>query len=199
MRDEWTASSWLASTDGVVDALAESLLRAGGQISGSTDELNFIRKIGNMHRNDASAGIAHVRDLLDQGGVLDALARAVWLGIERLMTSSAATGAELHAKFLQDGAGTLAYSGLSSFFRGLEGRIGAPHPRVLDAMCREHTAHGDAHDFFTTGNYGIESTSAIEWRFVVAPDLGAPSEGWPVEAKLCGESVEATGCHSALA
>jgi hypothetical protein len=35
---------------------------------------------------------------------------------------------------LQEGAGLLSYGGLSTFFGGLEARIGAPRPGVRQAM-----------------------------------------------------------------
>ena len=38
----------------------------------------------------------------------------------------------------------LGYSDLSIFFRGLEGKIEAPAPKVEEAMALKHTASGDA-------------------------------------------------------
>ena len=49
----------------------------------------------------------------------------VWAGACNLVESKAATSMELHDRFVSDGgAFTLSYGGLSTFFSGLEGRIG---------------------------------------------------------------------------
>ena len=73
--------------------------------------------------------------------------------VEWLSSTSDCHG--LQAKFLQDGAGVMSYSGLSTFFRGLEGKIGAPDPNVLSAMRSEHTERGDCGEPFTTPNYEV--------------------------------------------
>ena len=55
-------------------------------------------------------------------------------------------------------------------------------------MRAEHTLRGDSHDNFTTDNYGIVTTSAIEWAFVVEPPVtgeqrldGRTVGTWPKE------------------
>ena len=63
----------------------------------------------------------------------------------------------------------------------LEGKIGAPDPKVQEAMEREHTASKDSQAEFTTDNYGITTTSETEWNFVVAPES---RREWPVERRL---------------
>ena len=50
-------------------------------------------------------------------------------------------------------------------------------------MVREHVAHLDSHQLFTSGNYEVETSSAIEWRFV-AENETPPVGGWPVEQKI---------------
>ena len=62
--------------------------------------------------------------------------------------------------------------------------MGAPHPRVREQMEREHTdAGGDRHELFTTANFGVTTSSATEWAFVVEPE-SRPANEWPVEGKL---------------
>ena len=71
---------------------------------------------------------------------------------------------------------------LKDFYGGLEAKIGAPDPIIVAAMVREHTKSDDSDDLFTSGNYGVTTKPAIEWRFVYAPDR-VPAEGWPSETK----------------
>ena len=102
--------------------------------------------------------------------------------LERLARARAATGAELHSKFLQEGRNfELVYANLSAFFGGLEAKIGPPDPHVAQGMEREHTGAADSLDMFTTLNYGVTTTPQLEFRFVAEPDR---DESWPVEAKL---------------
>ena len=57
--------------------------------------------------------------------LLERLADCVWGGCRKLCAAGAATGLELHEKFVQEGgAFTMSYGGLDTFFGGLEGLIG---------------------------------------------------------------------------
>ena len=49
------------------------------------------------------------------------------------------------------GAIEMSYSGLDTFFGGLEGVVGAPDPHLFEAMEAEHTKTHDASQEFTTG------------------------------------------------
>ena len=178
---EWKLAAWLNSIEAVTQALAASMLSV--ERPAEQSELEFIRSIGSKFKGDAEAGSAHVLKLLQQSGALKALANAMWGGAEQLVEARAATGAELQAKFLQDNAGLLSFPDLSTFFRGLSGKIGQPDPKVLEAMAREHTGCDDSREEFTTGNYGIKTSSAVEWAFVASPDQ-EPTGGWPKEEKL---------------
>ena len=175
-EDEWTLAGWIAATPAISATLAKALLKSR---PAHQTELQFARTLA----REGTSGSDRVLNLLNQGGALEALAEQMTTGLGRLSTVQASTGAELQGKFLQDGAGTLSYSGLSTFFRGLEGIVGAPEPKVHDAMEKEHTACGDSHDEFTTGNYKVTTSSAIEWAFVATPDQPPPN-GWPIEQRL---------------
>eukprot|EP00962_Isochrysis_galbana_P010777 scaffold2996_cov132-Isochrysis_galbana.AAC.1 len=74
----------------------------------------------------------------------------------------------------------LSFSGLDTFFGGLEGLVGAPAPKVREAMQDEHTNRVDSDTPFVTGNYGIDTTSKQEWCFVVM--LWPKETLWPKEA-----------------
>jgi hypothetical protein len=76
------------------------------------------------------------------------------------------------------------YGDLSTFFGGLEAKIGAPDPKVREAMENEHTKAPDSQDEFTSGNYGITTTPHTEWLFITEP--GKKGVEWPVEEKLRG-------------
>lgn len=74
------------------------------------------------------------------------------------------------------------FGDLSNFFDGLDGLIGLPSPRVLNAMQAEHTMCTDSLDTFVTTNYGGTLTCpSTEWEFVFAPDLDKkyPGMGLP--------------------
>jgi len=73
----------------------------------------------------------------------------------QVLNPKEASSGALQQKFLEDGAGTLEYSGLSSFFGGLEAKIGAPDPKVYEAMEREHQLQRDSRRKFITANYGV--------------------------------------------
>lgn len=130
---EWTLAAWLMSDCGVAGVVADALSK---DRPAEVSDLSFVRELGSA--GNANVGRAALLALLRRSNILEELAMHVWAGIERLRASRAATGFELQSKFLQDGAGTLSYSGLSTFFRGLEGKIGTPDPKVRDAMEREH-------------------------------------------------------------
>ena len=119
--------------------------------------------------------------LLCTGAVVSGLVDLLWGEVQTLQAAGAATGTEIASKFA--GAVEMAYSGLETFFGGLEGVVGAPDPHLLETMKNEHTEGHDATREFTTGNYGLTTTSAKEWSFVV--DEAAPdgTSSWPVEAE----------------
>ena len=62
--------------------------------------------------------------------------------------------------------------GVKTWYSGLNGLIGPPHPNLLEAMTDEHTTAADSERYFLTDNYGVETTSEIEWTFVSNPDEG---------------------------
>ena len=108
-----------------------------------------------------------------------ALVDVTWAEVQTLQRAGDAVDHDIQSKFA--GSIEAAYSGLSTFFGGLEGVIGGPSPKVHEAMEREHTQGGDWHKQFTTENYGVTTTSAIEFKFVAKPDSQVE---WPVEDKL---------------
>jgi hypothetical protein len=67
---------------------------------------------------EPNAGKATLLELLKSAKTLERIVDALWPALERLATASAASGAELHDKFVQQGAFTMAFGGLETFFGG---------------------------------------------------------------------------------
>ena len=176
MQDAWTASAWLTSV-GVVKTVANVLM--GG--AKPTDELAAVRALGAAATSEEA-----LAEHLSTGGVAEALAKLLLPKLRQLSAVGAAH--QLHGKFVQDGnAFKMTYADLSTFFGGLEAKIGAPNPSVETAMAGEHTQSADSKEEFTTGNYGVTTTPEIEWLFVVEPQQregGEHSSPWPKEEKL---------------
>ena len=78
---------------------------------------------------------------------------------------------ERQAKFAES-TFTLAYTGLPTFHAGLEALVGMPSPNLRLAMWAEHCGSADSAQEFTTNNYGVKTTSTIEWWAVVDPAAG---------------------------
>jgi hypothetical protein len=74
---------------------------------------------------------------------------------------------------------------LTTFFGGLEAKIGSPNPKVRQAMDAEHTQASDSQLEFRTSNYEVTTTPEVEWRFVVSPERD--NFAWPQEEKLRDE------------
>ena len=184
-KDSWTAAKWL-DTVGVNELIGHLLLASDSDPC--VDELTALKSLA---ASDESTLDELLRSRLQAG--VGKLAHRIGTSLRKLASSDIVTAEQMQEKFLQDKAGLLSYGGLSTFFGGLEAKIGSPNPSVHDAMAREHTAEGgDRHEEYVTGNYGVATTSAIEWAFVVTPEI-QPDGGWPVETKLVLETEAAMG------
>ena len=78
---------------------------------------------------------------------------------------------------------------------GLESLIGAPEPKLEEAMEAEHT-HGpgtESSDLFVTSNYGVRTCSNTEWLFVAEPSATPESLG------LCAAALEPPSACAAAA
>ena len=166
--DAWTMAGWLQSQN-VAETLSATIMsRVDPKRSGDVRlELQFIRSLGALAADEGKAALHAV---LQNGQVLEGLVDSMWTGIQKLMQAEAATAPELQRKFLQSGAGLMEYSSLTTFFGGLEAKVGRPSPDIENAMMEEHIHMKDSVREFTTDNYGIETTSATEWYFVADPD-----------------------------
>ena len=119
--------------------------------------------------------------LLAEGGLLEKMAADLLPHLKALTETASQQGdAALEAKFAEGATFKLQYSGLSTFFGGLEKRIGAPDPNVDEAVKKEHVGEEDSNSKFTTSNYGITTTPKEEYYFVAQP---GHLEAWPSETK----------------
>jgi hypothetical protein len=80
---------------------------------------------------------------------------------------------------------------LDDFYKGPEELIGSPNPKIMQGMQAEHCLRGNSRREFTTGNYNVTTTPAMEWEFVVEPKDGVayphtPKDKtlWPSDRKL---------------
>ena len=173
VKSEWTAVSWLDSEE-TNKELAAAIL--GQSFVAGGDELAAMRALG---------GSATLEDELTVrlAAAIGPLVARLAPRLRALATVEAATSGEMQTKFSQECRGMLEYGSLSVFFGGLEGLVGSPNPMVMEAMAGEHSARSDSERDFTTSNYGLRTTSAVEWAFVATPDA-PPAGGWPVEEKI---------------
>ena len=173
VTSEWKAVSWLDSEE-TNKELAAAML--GKSFITGGDELAAMRALG---------GSATLEDELTVrlAAAIGPLVARLAPRLRALATVEASTSGEMQAKFSQECRGMLEYGSLSVFFGGLEGLVGSPNPKVMEAMTEEHSARSDSERDFTTSNYDLRTTSAVEWAFVATPDK-PPEGGWPVEEKI---------------
>lgn len=177
--DQWSINSW-AKAIGIHRVITAALQQP---------------LVAQHGADDPSVAFAHVKSLASRDEVAklvrtDVLAEAivdlVWQHVQELHAATEPpTTASMQNKFA--GAIELSYGGLDTFFGGLEAQVGSPNPKVWQGLLSEHTAGPDATREFVTGNYGIRTTSAIEWRFVTSADPAAALSklglaSWPAES-----------------
>ena len=182
--EEWSAASWLASMP-LNEIVASALLAPLGEVARhdrqrSARELAFVRELGWSASHEA------LMELLKRASFLERVADELWEQCKGIATAKAATAIELHSKFIEEGEEReLSYDGLGAWYGGLEDRVGPPDPSVRQAMFREHCNAADSREYFTTSNYGIETTPEIEWHFVTDGTSGALEtlglKEWPCE------------------
>lgn len=180
---EWSINAWCASL-GIHEHVARVLQ---SQPSSSESQVAFVRSLA------PPSGYESILGLLRSGELLERVATEVHRQAQELARAEAATAQELVAKFCDDGSSfVMTFSGLSTFFSGLEGLIGSPSPRLADAITREHCKCVDSLVEFTTPNYSVTTTSSIEYHFVVEPSTGLARlgrEAWPAEAGIVDGQV----------
>jgi Ca2+-binding EF-hand superfamily protein len=151
-----------AETLGVVGLLAR-LLKKGTLFDG----------LGGLKNLKGDELEKHIREVSTHfGQLLPHLLRA---GIKKLQSGpSGESEAEqmINTKFAMDGAYLGRFASLDDFYNGPEAQIGTPNARIWEGAEKEHKSRSNAKRKFTSNNYNIETSPALEWEFVVEPEPG---------------------------
>ena len=188
----WTASSWVKSIEAVSACVASALTHKLGASYDHERSLLFLRSLGSHAAcvEDPVLGAAAVAVLLRDGALLDGLATVLWQNLHELAIGRTVTEIHSqHSKFVQDRAArSLTFGDLDTFYSGLEAIVGPPNANVEFAIKEEHEHGADATVQFKTSNYGIETTSQIEYAFVVLGEQGL--KDLQIESYPCEEHEE---------
>jgi hypothetical protein len=183
--DAWTLAAW-ASSQPIGKAISQAITEASRESSqpeSSEELLALLRSLA-----CAEAGRTQLFTYLREGGVIEKLVSEMWPGLQQLATRSPPDANETHgSRFVQGQGSELSYGDLNVFFGGLEAIVGSPHPMVEEGMSREHCTSADSFVPFTTDNYLIQTTSQMEWWFVVDP------AGALLSPEYLGSSYQALG------
>ena len=179
--EKWSLLEWargIGTHRVVAAALQREMVSKGVQTDGDS-AFRFLQSLAGCDRSV-------VRHSMGTAPVLEALTDLVWSAVVELQAAPGSKGATMDLQEKFSGLVELSFGGLDRFFRGLEGLIGPPSPRVHEEMADEHCDRGDSDQEFTTGNYGITTTSRLEWSFVTdldgVPDASLARERWPDES-----------------
>lgn len=187
-EEQWTTSRWLESID-LGRHVAKSLLRPlRSQFDTAANDLSP-KELAYLCALADVGSPKEIKNLLANDDLLSGLAIQIWDAMQDLASQGASTSFELQQKFQQEpNTFILAYSGLETYFNGLEGFLGPPSPDVRRQMDREHRECPDSHASYEASNYGTMTTAHVEWMFVVSPTDEALRElglaEWPLESKL---------------
>ncbi|CAK0805337.1 unnamed protein product [Prorocentrum cordatum] len=196
---DWNLEAWLGST-AAVDAVAMALVPQ--ELSCPGGSLAFITAVGWNGKEDREATRRAIAHQLRQNGISLKLANAIVDRGVALVDSAAATGEALNEKFAADGGFEFDFGTKADFFQGLEFRIGPPNSDVIKGMVYDHCENVDSKSEWTTGNYGITTTSRNEFLLVLQDvfdqlkdtcSLGATNEEvdeWGQQFEKLKEEVE---------
>lgn len=171
---DWSLLSWLQAI-GTHRVVAAAIAQQAGS-SDTATTLQFLRGL---------KGRDEVAQMLRTEAAIETQVDVVWGAVEKLQQAGAATNEEVNGKF--EGAIDMEYKGLNAYFGGLEGVVGGPSQKILEGMRADHVSASESDEFFTTGNYGVRTTSKTEWLFVTDDDDAAALaklglQSWPAES-----------------
>ena len=177
--DKWSLLSWVegSAVHRVVAAAVRQPLVDEGLGEDPDAALRLLRGLKDR---------AALAKLLRTEAMVEGIIDLVWAETEALQRAGAATSSEIQSKF--SGAIELSYGGLDKFFGGLEAIVGGPNPKLLEGMEGEHIngPGTESTDTFTPGNYGITTSSLVEWKFIVDAEADPTQLGlarWPEESE----------------
>jgi hypothetical protein len=149
-----------------------------------------------LPKGDIFDGLKGLKHLVDVESMVDkvcwefitVLASLLRMELVKLCAGIGRTRSEveehMNTKFVLDGAFVGRFATLDDFYRGPEGLIGMPNPRISDGMYVEHNKRGNCDREFTTRNYNVTTTPKTEWKFVVEPEKGATYPHTPKDRLL---------------
>jgi hypothetical protein len=166
LQHDWTVAKWLASLgvskadpDGMIAGMLAQALTPQSS-NGGHNELQRIRELAE------SMSVKKLETALQD--VCTKLAKELHIALVELAEQNTfGVPPDVQSKFA--GGMQLSFSGLDTFFGGLESLVGAPAPKVREAMQAEHTDRVDSDAPFESDNYGVKTSSKEEWWFVVEP------------------------------
>ena len=172
---DWSLGSWLQGLGTHRVVAAAIAKKAGSDDKAAT--LEFLRGLTSR---------AEVAQMLRTDAAIETQIDVVWDAVGMLQQAGAATNKEVEGKFA-DAIG-MEYKGLEAYFGGLEGVVGGPSQKIREGMAAEHVSGSESDKGFTTGNYGVLTTSKAEWLFVTDDDEAAALaqlglESWPAESE----------------
>ncbi len=194
----WTMKRWLSSLTGIVDVLEHILLSPLPSDLQHCPKaaLAFVRSLGAFGGNHfdeadkerlASSRREELLALLQRRDIGPQLISVIDQGAQELAAAEAATGGELHNKFVFNEAFPLSFAPVRSFFLGLDGILGPPAHNMASMIDEEHRKRADSRITFAALNYRFETFSEQEYWFVCSPHDGKACLGIDPFTRYPGE------------
>ena len=161
---KWTMTMWLQQVEFwavVEEILSEAIFPDSAE---RKLELPLVTALTDL-------GTSGLRKVLNDGNLVQKLAERLHSQIEQLNSFQSEHAKNVGNEKYQQ-LPTLAYGHVRSFFHGLEGVVGPPSVSLKDAVELEHCGSNDSHLKFEAPNYKTETTSCIEYHFVVHGEEG---------------------------
>ena len=193
MNGSWTVSKWLDGLETITDQISAALCAE------DVSQEEHMKQLCTLGTKDDDELREKIREQLLEGDVVSKLVDVLLPAVKDMAAdyahASTLSAEALNSKFASSaGTYTLSYSDLSSFFGGLEGKVGPPLAHAISgkwdglegSMAAEHCDRDDSDADFTASNYGTTTTSKTEHGFCAAPEDAA---AWPKESKLQGAAL----------
>ena len=194
----WTASGWLqgmiAEDDNDVPIILQILAKRLVPFE-SDSELKSLRDLWEHAGSTKEGGRNEIIRRLQEGDLITELADVIAAELEVVASREFESAYDVHSRFYQEGGTLLFYAGLNTFYGGLESVVGKPWQNFGAGLEHEHRESHDSKHEWVTKNYGVHTTSEIEFLFVDQPGPAQPDDprlstrgqAWPKEEKLMHE------------
>ncbi|GFH52597.1 hypothetical protein CTEN210_09073 [Chaetoceros tenuissimus] len=176
-RQPWNVKEWLMASDEIAETIQDFLLTSVYDLS-SPQEVDEMQRLRNIYLAFPDEANFAERFKIELG---TKLSRTIFQMLQKEFDpqEDVQDESKTNEKFLD--FDTLEYGSVQTYYSGLEAVIGMPSIKLKEAMKREHLEGLDHGRYFTAPNTNVETTSAIEWNFVVNPhELDSLNiESWP--------------------